>query len=59
MNISQDILLVLLISIITSATGTDLATNSNILLILLLALTANNQGGCTNQCACNGQRLFF
>ena len=38
MNFSQDILLVMLIGIIASASGTDLATNTNILLLLLLAL---------------------
>ncbi|MBQ3493860.1 MAG: hypothetical protein IJA69_00420 [Clostridia bacterium] len=64
MNISQDIMLVLLISILTSANGTDLATNSNILLILLLALAGNNNGcGCNSccqnncSCGCSG-RLF-
>ena len=58
MNFSQDILLVLLISILTNATGTELANNSTILLILLLALYGNtsNQSNCN--CGCNNRTLF-
>ena len=58
MNFSQDILMILLISIIASATGTDLATNTNILLILLLALVglpSNNTSTCNT---CSGRLLF-
>ena len=40
MTISQAIVIVLLISIWAGTTGTDLATNSNILIILLIALIA-------------------
>lgn len=59
MNFSQDILLVLLISVVASATGTDLATNSNILLILLLALYPSFNNGCQNSCGCScNNRLF-
>ena len=50
MNFSQDIVLVLLISIFAQSTGTELATNTNFLLLLLLALSAQNQG--CNQCGC-------
>lgn len=57
MNFSQDILLVLLISILASSTGTDLANNSTILLILLLALSANNGQNYPN-CGCNNRNLF-
>ena len=54
MNFSRDILSVLLLSIFASSTGTDLANNSNILLILLLALSNNNSCGCNNGCnSCN------
>ncbi len=59
MNFSQDILLVLLISILASATGTDLANNSTILLILLLALYPNNCYNSQNSCGCAcNNRLF-
>jgi len=50
MNFSQDILFVLLISVIANATNTDLATNTNFLLLLLLALS--NNGG-TSSCGCS------
>ena len=59
MNFSQDILMVLLISILASSTNTDLANNTNMLLILLLALSGNNgfnNGYCPNNCA--GNRVF-
>ncbi|MDD2227257.1 MAG: hypothetical protein PHH71_01570 [Clostridia bacterium] len=57
MNFSQDILLVLMLSIFAQSTGTELATNTNFLLLLLLALSANRC--CTptcdpcNPCRCN------
>ena len=57
MTFSQDILLVLLIGVIAQATNTELATNTNFLLLLLLALGAyrtNNfssrSGNCTSNC---------
>ena len=57
MNFSQDILLVLLISIVANATGTDLANNSTILLILLMAMYGNtNQNNCG--CVCSNRTLF-
>lgn len=52
MNSSQDILLILLLSIFAQSTGTELGTNSNYLLLLLLALSANNNNGCNNNCGC-------
>lgn len=61
------ILFAILISIIAQATNTDLANNTSILLLLLLALGAynqNNSSGC-NSCGCNScnsfsqQRSFF
>ncbi|MGI5842207.1 MAG: hypothetical protein ACOX6H_02810 [Christensenellales bacterium] len=52
MFFSNDILFAFLISVIASATNTDLATNTNILLLLLLALQGNNSGCCENRC-CN------
>lgn len=59
---AQDILLVLLLSVFSSATDTNLATNTNILLILLLALSNNNNFSQypPNTCGCNncGNRLF-
>lgn len=57
---SQDILLVLLLSIFANATDTNLNTNTNFLLLLLLALSnGNNFWGCANTCPgqCSG-RLF-
>lgn len=58
MTFSQDILIVLLIGVIAQATNTELATNTNFLLLLLLALgayrTGNssslNSGNCTSNC---------
>ncbi|MDD2445981.1 MAG: hypothetical protein PHX09_04165 [Clostridia bacterium] len=50
MNFSQDILLVLLLSVIAQSTGTELATNTNFLLLLLLALSGRNQ--CAPECGC-------
>lgn len=60
MNFSQDILLVLLISVIAQSSGTELATNTNFLLLLLLALSGSrnqcNTCGCPpdpcNPCGC-------
>jgi len=59
MNFSQEILMVLLISVIAQSTGTELATNSNFLLLLLLSLSGRNQCipcGCPpdpcNPCCC-------
>lgn len=40
MTVSQSLVLVLLISLWASSTGTDLASNSTILIILLIALIA-------------------
>ena len=40
MNFTQDVLLVLLIGVIAAATDTDLATNTNILLLILLFLSS-------------------
>ena len=57
MNFSQDILLVMLIGIIASASGTDLATNTNILLLLWLAL-AGLPTTQTGTCGCSGRTLF-
>ena len=51
------ILLALLISVIASATNTELSNNTNFLLLLLLALGAyNNRGSCCNQ-GCLGNTL--
>ena len=58
MNFSQDVLLVLLISILASATNTELANNSTILLILLLALAGNNFNNTPNPQCCSN-RLFW
>lgn len=57
MNLSFEtqLLLVLLIGIIAQATGVDLANNTNILLLLLLALAAFNQNSAQTNClrCCN------
>ena len=55
------ILFAILISIIAQATNTDLANNTSILLLLLLALGAygqNNSCGCNNGCGCNSSGIF-
>lgn len=56
MNLNQNILLVLILSVLASATDTNLATNQNFLLLLLLSLTNENgfNNGC-NQNTCPGQ----
>ena len=56
------ILFAILISIIAQATNTDLANNTSILLLLLLALGAygqnrNNSCGCSS-CGCNSSGIF-
>ena len=62
MNFSQDILMVLLLSTIAQGTGTELATNTNFLLLLLLALNGQNSSGCgfgcNNGCSSCGGRFF-
>lgn len=53
MDFSQDVLLVLLLSIVSSAGNVDLNTNTNFLLLLLLTLSNNNTGCNTcNRCNC-------
>ena len=51
-DFSQEILLVLLIGVIASATDTDLATNTNILLLILLFLSGQtgSSGSCCSSC---------
>ncbi len=62
---NNEILLVLLLSVLTSATDTNLANNTNFLLLLLLALSNSNSScGCTSNFPCNscsscGGRAFF
>lgn len=62
---SQEILFALLISVIASATNTDLANNTNFLLLLLLALAGLPDRGrdrdrfaCCNPCCNSSPRLF-
>ncbi len=63
MNTTQNILFVLLLSVITNATDTNLNTNTNFLLLLLLALNGQNYGsscGCgQNTCPGQSNGLFF
>lgn len=63
MNNTQNILFVLLLSVITNATDTNLNTNTNFLLLLLLAMGNNNNfnGSCCTQNTCPGQSFntFF
>lgn len=49
MGFTNDVLLVLLISIFTSANNVDLTTNTNFLLLLLLILSVSSQ-----QQSCSG-----
>ena len=53
------ILLALLISVLASATNTELSNNTNFLLLLLLALGAYNRNSCCNSCnqTCLGSTL--
>ena len=60
---SQAILFALLISVIASATNTELANNTNFLLLMLLALIGNDnqnqfQNNCCHQC-CSSMPRFF
>lgn len=61
--LSQDVLLVLLLSIFASGNDVDLSTNTNYLLLLLLVLSGNNTGGCSTCNRCNScsscNRSFF
>ncbi len=54
MNFSQDVLLILLISIFTNATNTELFTNTNFLILLLLILSMNNYNTSTCPYSCSG-----
>ena len=58
---SQDVLLILLLSVFTSANNIDLNTNSNFLLLLLLVLSMEGGGflGSNSGCSCRGSRDFF
>ena len=51
---TQNILFILLLSVISNATDTNLNTNTNFLLLLLLALSGQNGNGfgCCNQNTC-------
>ena len=58
MNFSNDVLLILLLSILTSPTDedgeVDFASNTNFLLLLLLVLqNSRNIDSCCNPCSCN------
>lgn len=57
---SEAILFALLISVIASATNTDLANNTNFLLLMLLALSGN-QNQCRTNCqqCCSSMPRFF
>lgn len=53
---NQNLLFVLLLSVISNATDTNLNTNTNFLLLLLLALGGQNGfGGCCTQNTCPNQ----
>lgn len=57
MNFSDDVLLVLLLSIFTSANNVDLNTNTNFLLLLLLTLSTRAQNTCPGFCGCGGTAI--
>lgn len=50
---SQDVLLVLLLSIFASSNDVDLSNNTNYLLLLLLVLSQGS-GGCSTCNSCSG-----
>lgn len=55
---TQEFLLVFLLSVLSSSNDTNLATNTNILLLLLLGLSNNNSGINTCQnCRCFGNNF--
>ena len=57
MNFSNNVLLVLLLSIFAGATNTELNNNTNFLLLLLLTLSNGNlTGGCGCNNGCNYPR---
>jgi len=63
MTFSQNVLIAFLISVIAQATNTDLANNTNILLLLILALGAYDTntstcGNC-NSCSSTVPRTFI
>lgn len=53
MNNTNNILLVLLLSILASASETDLNTNTNFLILLLLILTALDNSTNNSMCGLN------
>ena len=53
MNFTQDVLFVLLIGLLAEATDTDLATNSTILLLILLFLSTNQSGSSQTSPCCS------
>ncbi len=69
MTVSQALVIVLLISVWAGATGTDLATNSNLLIILLIALIAlagvttlsndNTSSRCANRILSSGTNTIL
>lgn len=57
---SNEILFALLLSVIATATNTELSNNTNFLLLMLLALS--NDGGSRNRCnwgCCNNPPRLF
>ena len=56
---SQDILWVFLLSVLSSANDTNLATNTNILLLLLLGLSNGNNTTNYQGCRCLGNLSNF
>lgn len=57
-----EILLVIGLAIVAQAANIDLANNTIILLILLLALMGNDFGNrcrCNNNCCCNRNQFAF
>ena len=55
---SQDVLLILLLSILTSAGNIDLNTNTNFLLLLLLTLSNSGSGCPSNTCSSCSRRYY-
>lgn len=60
-NLSEEILLLLILGVVANANNVDLANNTSILLLLgLILFNSNNRCGCGCGCnnGCSGQSFF-
>lgn len=58
-NLSEEILLLLILGVVANANNVDLANNTSILLLLgLILFNSNNRCGCGCNNGCSGQSFF-